>query len=232
MKRRLSFLVLLTLLASPGRTAEASSEVAPTPTAQEAEPGRDACDYGIAAAFHGDVALAESVFVLLLARSPGDSRALTNLGNLCLMRGEPDVAMAFYERAAAADTADAGIVLDQAMALLLLGEDEAASARAAAGTERAGGVREAARLLGLPTGPMEEAPKAAAKTRVSQEEILSLLRSAATAVPEDSLRAAQDSTRVPDTKTRDARARKVPVWRAAGARAGDEDVAATIYWKR
>jgi Flp pilus assembly protein TadD len=194
--------------------------------------GRAACDYGIAIAFHGDLGRAESVFIRLLVRSPGDARALTNLGNLNLMRGEPAVAMAFYERAARADTADAGILLDQATALLLLGDDDAARAQAAIATERAGGVREAARLLGLRTDLDEATPRAAEKTRVGKEEILSLLRAAAAVVPTDSLPARRNDSPAPESKAPRTQKRRAPVWRAAGARAGDQDVAAVLYWKR
>src|SRR5437867_8312464 len=106
------------------------------------------CEYGIISALNRDLGRADSMFVWILSLSPGDPRALTNLGNLALLRGEPDLALAFYGRAALADTSDAGIVLNAATASMLLGDEEAASARAAEGTRMAGGIREAASLLG------------------------------------------------------------------------------------
>ena len=86
------------------------------------------CDYGITLALSGNPARAESVFVSLLSHSPGDARALTNLGNLELMQGEPDVALVFYGRAAQIDTADAGIILNRAVALMILGDEDLAGA--------------------------------------------------------------------------------------------------------
>jgi len=232
MGRTLRFLIPVALFALPATGAIAQQPEAVAATAPSIDPGRAACDYGMAVAFHGDVVRAESVFVQLLAQSPGDARALTNLGNLNLMRGEAEVALAFYNRASAADTTDTGILLNRATALLLLGDDEAASAQAASATARAGGVREAARLLGLRTDAEEESPKAAAKARVSQEEILRLLRAAATGVPTDSLRARTNGTPSVDSNESRPSTRRAPVWRAAGARAGDENVATMLYWKR
>jgi len=189
----------------------------------------DECDLGITLALLGRSAAAESVFTSLLSHAPGDPRALTNLGNLALRRGEAGLALAFYERAGEADTADAGIVLNQAAALLALGEDELAQIRAAAGVQRAGGTEAAAGLLGLHLG--ETAPaahKAGDRAYVSKEEVLNLLRAAAGKIPADSVRAggaAGDSLAT--------RGKKPPVWRSAGARAGVmPDGATLVYWKR
>src|SRR5262245_57568637 len=229
--RALLLLIAVAVLPLPVTNARAQKLDAPATHAPPSDPGRAACDVGIAVAFHADLARAESVFVGLLAQSPGDPRALNDLGNLNLMRGEPDLAMAFYERAASADTTDAGILLNQATALLALGENEAAAKEAAYATERAGGVQAAARLLGLRVESEGDAAKGAAKTRMTQEEILSLLRSAATAVPPESLRA-RGAAQMPDVKNGGGRTRKAPVWRAAGARAGDQDIASVLCWKR
>jgi hypothetical protein len=166
--------------------------------------------------------------VWLLAKAPGDARALTNLGNLNLMRGESDVALAFYERAAASDTADAGILLNEATALLLVGEDEAAAERASVATRRAGGAQEAARLLGLRVEA--DVPKAAGTAKVSQEEILGLLRAAAAGVPADSVAKPAGTGSGPGAKPPSAR--RAPVWRSAAARAGSQEAASILYWKR
>jgi tetratricopeptide (TPR) repeat protein len=187
---------------------------------------RSACEYGIARAFAGEIAKAESAFVWILGAAPRDSRALTNLGNLKLMSGDYELALAFYASAEASDTTDAGVLLNQATTHLLLGEDAAASERAGLAIERAGGTREAARLVGLRV-PGEEPPKAAAKTRITQDQILNMLRAAATGVPADSLRQ-RGSARPKDG----APSRRVPHWRTAGARAGDQEVASVLYWKR
>src|SRR5262249_35873672 len=109
----------------------------------------DQCELGITLALLGRTASAESVFVSMLSRVPPDSRALTNLGNLALLRGDADLAVSFYEQALESDTADAGIKLDLASALTILGDEEDASALAAEGVRQAGGFRAAARLLAL-----------------------------------------------------------------------------------
>lgn len=221
----------IALIASLAYAAIAESSDGPASVTPVEDRGCAACDYGIAVAFQGDLGRAESVFVRLLAQLPRDARALTNLGNLNLMRGETTVAMAFYERAAAADTADAGILLNQSTGLLVLGETEAASRRIAYATERAGGVREAARLLGLHMTVENDPSKADAKTRVNQEEILNLLRAVATGVPGDSLRVPAGGSGTPGAKASGSPRRRAPVWRAAGARAGDQEVASILYWK-
>jgi tetratricopeptide (TPR) repeat protein len=185
------------------------------------------CDYGITVALLGQTARAESVFIALLSRSRGDPRALNNLGNVALLRGEPELALSYYGRAAATDTLDGGIVLNEATALTLMGDDESARERAAEGIRLAGGPHAAGYLLGLQYSGAERA-KASRQAYLSKDELEALLRVAAGRVPTDSVRVVPDSTatnRVPHT-------RHVPVWRSAGARAGDQDAAALVYWKR
>ena len=190
----------------------------------------DACEYGITLALIGRPAAAESVFVSLLSRSPRDARALTNLGNLALLRGDAALALAYYDRAAAADSADAGILLNAATALLVAGEEEAASAEAAVGVRRAGGVRGAARLLGIRAhGEEPAATKAGSQAYVSREEVLGLLRAAAGRVPKDSLGVGGGGAREAPAPG----GRRVRQWRSAGARAARApDPATLVYWKR
>jgi hypothetical protein len=186
------------------------------------------CEYGIALALSGQDAAAESVFVALLSRSPGDPRALNNLGNLHLWRGDPEVALSFYARAEVADTTDAGIALNEATALMIAGEDEAARERADSGVQMAGGPEEAARLLGLRYSGPDDGVRASDRTQVSRDEVLALLRAVARAVPRDSSRA--DAVPASDTKPKK---KPIPAWRPAGGRgAADTDVAAVVYWKR
>ena len=194
-----------------------------------ADPGARACEYGITLALSGEGATAESIFVSLLSRSPGDPRALNNLGNLRLWRGDADVALAFYARAEEADSADPGIALNEATALLIAGEEEDANARAAEGVRRAGGPEEAARLLGLRyEGDDSEAARASDRVQVSRDEVIALLRAATRAVPADSARAKQAAAG-PGAKGR----KPIPAWRSAGARgAAGSDAAAVVYWKR
>jgi len=191
----------------------------------EGDPIALTCELGITLALSGEIGAAESTFVSLLSRSPGDPRALNNLGNLHLWRGEPDVALGFYRDASAADTADAGIVLNEATALLLLGDQETAGERAGEGVRKAGGTAQAADLLGLRIAPEEGNARAADRTRISREEVLALLHAAVSAVPSDSTPAAPDSA-APGTEGRP------PRWRSAGARgASASDLDAVVYWK-
>ena len=91
----------------------------------------------------------------------------------------------------------------------------------------AGGPHAAGYLLGLQYSGAERA-KAAPQTYLSKDEVEALLRAAAGRVPSDSVSLVPDST----ATNRATRARRAPVWRSAGARAGDQDAAALVYWKR
>jgi tetratricopeptide (TPR) repeat protein len=188
---------------------------------------RKECELGIARALAGESARAESVFISLLSHSPGDPRALTNLGNLHLLRGDPEVALAFYERALAADTSDAGIILNQATALTLLGEEAAAEERARRGVGLAGGAAPAASLLGLRyVVPDGAAARGAAETPLSKEEVLEMLRAAAGRVP-------VDSVAVPEKADARPAKRRTLLLRSAGPRASEALAPPTlVYWKR
>jgi Flp pilus assembly protein TadD len=180
-------------------------------------------------ALSGHDASAESVFVSLLSRPPGKAPAYNNLGNLYLWRGQPEIALELYHAATEVDTADAGIRLNCATALMIAGDEMAARAAAEEGVRRAGGIEEAARLLGLRYEPPDEMPsKAAERARMSREEALMLLRAAASALPPDSI--ARSS---PPADSLGTAARKRRVWRPAGARGSEAaEGAAFVYWKR
>jgi Flp pilus assembly protein TadD len=214
-------LALLTLGVGSGR---ASADDPPQ------DPLARTCELGITLALSGSDAAAESVFVTLLSRAPRDARALNNLGNLHLWRGDADLALAFYARAGEADSADAGIVLNEATALMIAGEDDAARGRANEGVRRAGGPDEAARLLGLHFAKADaNESRGSDRVQVSRDEVLALLRAATRAVPADSTNAAAAGARGAGAKPR----KPVPAWRSAGARgASDTDVSAVVYWKR
>ena len=189
-----------------------------------------ACEYGTTLALLGNTAAAESVFIEVLGRSPGDPRALNDLGNLALLRGQPELALSFYSRAAATDSADAGIVLNQATALMVMGEQEDAADRAALGVRLAGGAKAAGYLLGLRyVGSDQGAGKGSAnQAYVSKEELTALLSTAAGRIPSAHARSSS-----PDSTARnEVKDTKHAVWRSAGARAGDPDTAALVYWKR
>lgn len=188
------------------------------------------CDYGITLALSGQGAGAESVFVALLSRVPRDARALNNLGNLRLWRNDVSVALAFYTRAEETDSADAGIMLNEATALMVAGEVRAAHERAEEAVQAAGGPEPAARLLGLRYAELDEgAPRGSDHAQLSRDEVLAVLRAAARAVPADSTHSDGGKGGGSGTKKR----KPIPAWRSAGARgASDTDVTAVVYWKR
>jgi Flp pilus assembly protein TadD len=214
--------MVVAILALTGGRLEAAPAAAP-----EGDLSRE-CELGITLALSGTGASAESVFVSLLSRSPGDARALNNLGNIHLWRGEPDIGLAFYDQAREADSTDAGILLNEATALMLAGDDEDAKTRAAEGVARAGGARKAANLLGLHLDPdSEPLEKGADRAQLSRDEVVALLRAATRAVPADSTGGKGAAGPTPGRGKR-----KAPVWRSAGARGNEgTDVGAVLYWK-
>jgi len=183
------------------------------------------CEYGVALALAGQTAKAESVFISLLSHSPGSPAAFTNLGNLRLLRGDLVGSLAFYDRAFAADS-DAGIVLNEATALLLLGDDEGAEERAHLGVEMARSATQAASLLGLhdPAAGAAQA-RAGEHAQLSKEEVLNMIRAAAGRVP-------SDSTRVVTPPAPGATHGHSVKWRPAGPRAGETAPSTLVYWKR
>jgi tetratricopeptide (TPR) repeat protein len=207
---------LLVLSAAPGGATE-----------PPASAGR--VDYGITLAMTGNLARAESVFVSLLAPGKGDARALNNLGNLELLRGELEVALAFYERALSSDSSDAGIRLNRAVALLLLGHEEDSNEEAAIAVRQAGGLQAASELLGVHTPDSSAVDsKGAEKSYVSRGEVQAMLLSAAQSVPRDSTA----RTGAPGTRPRPQR-RQAPTWRSGGPRAAEGSEAPNVlYWKR
>jgi len=196
------------------------------------------CEYGITVALQGDYGLADSVFVSLLSHAPGAAPALNNLGNLRLLQGQPDEALAFYGMAVSVDSADAGIHLNRALALWAAGRAAEAQAEGERGAQMAGGEAAAAALLGLrpesaepaergadvvgaPTG---KTPTAAEKNRpyINRSEVRALLRGAAQRVPTAPARGDTSGY----SKGRVAS-------RPAGTRAADaSDLQSVLYWKR
>jgi Flp pilus assembly protein TadD len=223
---RLCYFVVAGLFAIVGFGVAAGRVCAASPST-DGIPRR--CEFGIAQALGGNLASAESAFVDILAESPTDAPALNNLGNLHLLRGEPDLAMACYGLAGDSDTSDAGILLNRGTSLLLMGFADSAGVVMAVAVDRAGGAAGAAALLGI---HLREAappgPKAADQPRVSREEMKALLVEAARKVPR-SAPAQPDSSRRGDP----AHARRQASMRAGGLRAGQETGLSNIlYWKR
>jgi predicted Zn-dependent protease len=179
---------------------------------------------GVTLAMSGEVTRAESVFVSMLSNTRGDTRALNNLGNLRLLRGELGVALAFYDRALRGDSLDAGIQLNRAIALMLMGDEARAQQAAGTGVRLAGGVDQAQALLGLRAEDAQG--RASRQAYVNRAEVRALLRKAAASVPSDTTHIGAPDSAVSGT-------RKAPTWRSAGPRAADQsDAAVVLYWKR
>jgi len=183
---------------------------------------QDYCELGIQDAFAGEVDRAESMFVAVLSTSPHDSRALADLGNVALMRGDPSLGLVFYDRAALSDSLDGGIRLDRALALALLGETAESQAEVRAGVRLAGSPAAAGALLGLRTEADSSATRGAPGAGLTREEVRNLLRTSLMSLPADSTRARSPGHPRPE-----------PPRRSAGPRAEDLGEASVhLYWKR
>ncbi|MGH7740712.1 MAG: hypothetical protein ACRENS_01670 [Candidatus Eiseniibacteriota bacterium] len=223
MRRLHAVVALAALLAPIARLALADS---PASDQHAAAPEDSRADYGVTLAIAGDAARAESVFVTMLSHTHGDARALNNLGNLRLLRGETGVALAFYDRALRGDSLDAGIHLNRATALMMIGDQERADRSYRTGVQLAGGIEQAETLMGLPPEP-HASERAAQKTNIDPEQIRAMLRRAAVAVP-------SDTSKVKPPGSATGGATKTPsAWRSAGPRAADgSDNSRLLYWKR
>ena len=184
-------------------------------------------EYGVTLAISGKEARAESLFITMLSHTKGDARALNNIGNIRLLRGETSVALAFYERALRGDSLDAGIHLNHATALMLLGNQKRSEVAFARGVMLAGGPEQAQALMGIPPEPKEPAERASKKTAIDPEQIRAMLKQAASTVP---------TGKVESAGSGDARAstgKSPSAWRSAGPRASDgSETSQLLYWKR
>jgi len=201
-----------------------------------AEPADGRSDYGVSLAMTGEESRAESLFITMLSHTRGDSRALNNLGNIRLLKGETGVALAFYERALRGDSLDPGIHLNRATALMVIGEKERSAEAFARGVKLAGGLENAQALLGLPpdrtasdrtasdrtaSDRTASGDRAAQKTMIDPEQLRQMLRTAAKSVP------SEPASRTART------ARTASAWRSAGPRGADgSDTSHLLYWKR
>jgi tetratricopeptide (TPR) repeat protein len=191
------------------------------------------CEYGVTLALAGEMDTAEQVFTSLLSDSPGDARAYNNLGNIHFLRGELEVALVFYERGKGADDGDAGIMLNCATTLMLLGEEERARTEVAEAARLAGGIDKLSGLIGLESSPedveVEETSKASEKAYVSREEVSALIAGSLAPMASgeagaDSLGAAEDQAEAPKKRAR--------LWRSSSPKAADDTEAALVlYWK-
>jgi tetratricopeptide (TPR) repeat protein len=202
--------------------------VSVSPVAAQGERNTGKGDMGVALAMQGEASRAESVFVSMLSHTRGDARALNGLGNLRLLRGDVGVAMAFYDRALKADSSDAGIHLNRATALMLMGDEVRAREAAQTAIHLAGSLSAAQALLGLAPESGQPSRAADKSALLSKDEIRAMLRSAASAVPSDTGHASPGGPAI--TK------KHPPQWRSAGPRAADptdnSSSSSLLYWKK
>jgi len=172
-------------------------------------------------ALEGRFAEARAGWAKVLAASPADVPALVNTGNLELLEGDPDAALARYGAALAVER-DPGVLLDQGLARWSKGDEAGADASFAAALALLADPAEAERLLGLePAGAGQGSPR-----RLTAEEVRQRLRIAAARVPKPDARAASEAP-----APRGERSIKV-VSKVSGARASDrKDLAQVVYWK-
>ncbi len=183
-------------------------------------------DYGVSLAMSGEEARAESLFITMLSHTRGDARALNNLGNIRLLRGETSVALAFYGRALRGDSLDAGIHLNRATALLVIGDREQAETAYARGVKLAGGVEQAEALLGV-LPEKEPSERAAKKTVIDPEQVRAMLKQSAATISTAKVQPVATGT----GKT--ASGKTASAWRSAGPRASDgSETPGLLYWKR
>lgn len=216
-----SWAPLACLLLLPGAVVRAA-ETAPAP--------RDLNEYGVSMALSRQTPRAESLFISLLSEHRGDPRAFNNLGNLNLMKGELAVALSFYDAALRSDSTDAGVHLNRAATLLLMGDETGSVDEAARAVRLAGGTERAAALLGL-RETQADSLRAGEKRFLTPAEMRALLRKAAQAVPTSPARVRQGGN------TERGQGKRTPVWRSGSTRASERPVdaneaAALLYWKR
>jgi tetratricopeptide (TPR) repeat protein len=204
-------------------------------------------DFGVTFALGRDWTRAESVFVGVLSLAPDDARAYNNLGNLQVLQGRPEVALAFYDRAAEADPTDGGIRLNRALVMLIQGDSAAASAEASAAIREVGGEGEALRLLGVRQRARDKSgDKAETLPYLTEDEVRGLLQIARQDVPVDAVGSNAGADSVLTHEAVEADSAGVPP-RAPAGTAADSDVAPSapplsaagasdlvrfLYWKR
>ena len=130
-----------------------------------------------------------------------------------------------YERALRGDSLDAGIHLNRATALMVIGDRSRSSESFALGVKLAGGLANAQTLLGLPPEG-QTGERAGKKTMIDPEQVRAMLKHAATTVPSDSVRKSGNPANA-------ATGTQPSAWRSAGPRAADgSESQFLLYWKR
>ncbi len=178
---------------------------------------------GMAMAHEGRWGEARAAFVAVLGASPEDAAAINNLANVDLAEGKAGTALEGYRRARDRER-DAGILLNEGLALWTLGDPGGADTALAAGIEEAGGLERAFDLLGLRGESNPAEGERGRAPHLTEEEIRQRLREAARQVP-----APKSAEReLADTE----RAKKPVASKASASRAADpQSLARFVYWK-
>jgi tetratricopeptide (TPR) repeat protein len=190
----------------------------------EARSGLDAAkenELALVHAFEGKFAEARASWDRVRAGDPADVTALVNTGNLDLLSGRADSALALYGAALALER-DPGILLNQGLARWSRGDEAEADASFAAALALLADPADAERLLGIPKpGAGQGSPR-----RLTAEEVRQRLRVAAARVPKPDAEVASEAS-----AREGGRPVKV-VSKVSGARAADrKDLAQVVYWK-
>jgi hypothetical protein len=187
---------------------------------QKSQNVEDEFGAGLVYAEDGKLPEAAARFRAVLAARPGDAAALNNLGNVELLAGRPDSALARYRAAYAAD-GDPGILLNEGLARWGLGDRRGADSSFTEALARLGDPEKALALLGIPAEPAGNARGKAQK--LSPSEIRQRLQQAAARVPAASAAAGGSA----------ARPAGPVVTKVSGSRAADAGGSAhVVYWKR
>lgn len=188
---------------------------------QKSQNLQDEFGAGLVYAEDGRLPEAEAKFRAVLAARPGDAAALNNLGNVELLSGRADSALARYRAAFAAD-GDAGILLNEGLARWGLGDRRGADSSFTEALARLGDPEKALALLGIPSERGGDARGKAEK--LSPSEIRQRLQQAAARVP---------AARSAPGGGGEARPTGPVVTKVSGSRAADaRGRARVVYWKQ
>jgi transglutaminase-like putative cysteine protease len=141
------------ICAAAGRQAEAARyrdwKSPPVEPMEMPEHSRKEIHFGVAMALTRSLAEAESAFVSALSHSGGNTSALVNLGNLYVVKGDPELGAAFYAEALKTDSTKVGTTTNLAIAQLLAGDVAAAGQAAESARRLVGGRGSLANALDL-----------------------------------------------------------------------------------
>jgi tetratricopeptide (TPR) repeat protein len=114
-------------------------------------------ELGIVQAKSGHLEDALRQFTLVLAEAPNEPAALNNTANIYFLNGETERACDLYQRASGSAPQEGGVHLNLGLALHASGDPERALAHVREGLRLVGDLQHAYFLLGLSSGPADEA---------------------------------------------------------------------------